>query len=426
MQYRAQVILLPALALVAAVALSACGSSVNNLTGVGGGSGFAVLGTLTSGFFRDSNVSGLSYSTATHNGLTDASGSFTYEVGETVTFTVGNLVVGAATGAGMLSPLDLAGANVSTTSSPTTQNITRFLMLLDKDANPSNGIVISAAVQKLAAKWPTKIDFTGDLPTVLAGTTILSDLNSIPGETHVLPSASAAQAHLDATLLCTYSGAFGGTYGGGQTAFGGNIGVAIDPLTGFASGYALTTGESQLLPLTGDAPLLFDDVPLPTVLAHTNEASYSFQFSDLDDISGNWNEGAGTDQGSFSASRGGTDQTPEYRFTGTYLQNDNKDGGVLAFGIQPITDPDNVSLSGQGYSVATQVVTQISGNIVGVGSQSTLNAQTDSNLQFLATINLDATSPGYLSFSGTYTNSASPINPGSPIGTIQGDGCVEY
>jgi hypothetical protein len=429
MHARAESIALPAriLALIATLCLSACGSSVNSLSGVGGGPNFAVLGSLTTGYFRDSNVSGLAYTTATQSGTTDASGSFAYENGEVVTFYVGALTVGAVTGNEVVTPLDLAGNTVSTTSTPTTQNIARFLMLMDNDADPSNGIVISTAVQNIAKNWPVKIDFGGDLPTVLAGTTILSDLNGITGEHHVLPSATDAQSHLDTIMLCTYSGAFGGTYTGQIDS--GTVGIAIDPLTGLASGYALGTDTSNaMVALTGSSPLRFDLTPLPTTVTQSGEAKFSFQFSDINDISGNWTEDTGNDAAGFGAARGGTDQKPEYRFTGTYRSNENppSDAGVLAFGINPITDPDNISLDGQGYSVATQAVTQISGNVVGTGNSATISMQTDNNLQLQGSIDLDATSPTYLSFRGTYSNIASPINTAGSVGTFEGQGCTEY
>jgi hypothetical protein len=429
MHARAVSIALPVrtLILIATLGLSACGSSVNSLSGVGGGPNSAVLGALTTGFFRDSNVSGLAYTTLTQSGTTDTSGSFSYENGETVTFLVGALTIGAVTGNEVVTPLDLAGNSVSTTSTPTTQNIARFLMLLDNDGDPSNGIVISPAVQNVAKNWPVKIDFAGDLPTVLAGTTIMADLNGITGEHHVLPDATDAQSHLDSIMLCTYSGAFGGTYSGGQIDSG-IVGIAINPVTGLAGGYALGTVVPNILPLTGSLPLRFDLSPQPTTVTQSSQATYSFQFSDINNISGNWTEGTGTDAGTFGAARGGTDQKPQYRFVGTYQTSDTPitDAGVFAFGINPITDPDNISLDGQGYSVATQVVTQISGNIVGIGNSATINMQTDNNLQFQGTINLDATSPGYLSFSGTFSNIASPINTAGAVGTFEGQGCTEY
>ena len=60
-----------------------------------------------SGTFADSPVEGLAYETATLSGTTDAEGKFEYEEGETVTFSLGGLELGATVGKEEVSPVDI-------------------------------------------------------------------------------------------------------------------------------------------------------------------------------------------------------------------------------------------------------------------------------------------------------------------------------
>ncbi len=80
-----------------ALALTACGG--------GGGSSTASVGT-----FADAGlVSGLQYQTATKSGVTDADGKFNYLPGETVTFKIGNIVLGQAIAGPALNTFSLVG-----------------------------------------------------------------------------------------------------------------------------------------------------------------------------------------------------------------------------------------------------------------------------------------------------------------------------
>ena len=62
--------------------------------------------TLT-GVFYDSPVEGLSYETQTLSGMTNDKGEFEYREGETVTFSVGGLVLGSARGSERVTPADI-------------------------------------------------------------------------------------------------------------------------------------------------------------------------------------------------------------------------------------------------------------------------------------------------------------------------------
>ncbi len=105
----------------------------------GGGDSGAAPAVVKEGVFVDSAVEGLTYATTSQTGLTDALGTFRYQEGEMVLFSVGDVVLGEAPGKGQLTPLDLVPAAADETD-PTVSNICRFLQSLDLDGNPANGI----------------------------------------------------------------------------------------------------------------------------------------------------------------------------------------------------------------------------------------------------------------------------------------------
>jgi hypothetical protein len=148
-----------------------CGGS-----GGGGGGGSAVQ----TGYFTDGPVQGLAYSTATQSGTTDADGAFQYNDGEVVSFYVGDVLVGQATGAATLSPFDLAGITAPQTAvevrrtinamyrsyntpTPIGQviNIAIFLQTLDDDGDLTNGIQIPDQMHTVATGGSLDFNQTG-------------------------------------------------------------------------------------------------------------------------------------------------------------------------------------------------------------------------------------------------------------------------
>lgn len=171
-------------------------------------------GTAVSGVFRSDTVIGLGYVSGSHRGLTDKSGAFTYEEGQGITFSVGGVSIGGVpTAKTLVTPLDLVPQGMGTSNR--VLNVVRFLMMLDQDANPNNGIQISAAVTAAAASWaPADFDTT-DLPTTLGP--LIQQASAADGVSHVLPDAATAQAHLRTGFYCTHSGNYYGTYGTNST-----------------------------------------------------------------------------------------------------------------------------------------------------------------------------------------------------------------
>ena len=116
-----------------------------------------------------------------------------------------------------MTPVDLVAQGTGTSNH--VLNVVRFLMMLDQDGNPNNGIQISAAVTAAAASW-APVDFdTADLPTTLAP--LIQQASAADGVSHVLPDAAPAQAHLRTAFYCTHSGSYYGTFGEAHLAGGG-------------------------------------------------------------------------------------------------------------------------------------------------------------------------------------------------------------
>lgn len=143
--------------LIAAILLAGCG-------GDDGGSGDS--DTPAVGYLIAGGAQGVRYQTATQSGFTDASGAFRYMPGETVRFSVGGIELGSASGANRITLFTLAGAPQPTTEAGLRReldralrvqtpflravNLARFLMVLDADGVPENGLDVSAAGAALA------------------------------------------------------------------------------------------------------------------------------------------------------------------------------------------------------------------------------------------------------------------------------------
>src|SRR5262245_32940374 len=181
--------------------LQACG-------GGGGGDGVATVPpgegpALGTGVFKDSNVTGLNYTSGSHSGVTAQDGSFTFEHGATTTFKIGAVTLGSTTGdKDLVTPIVLIAGGTSTT--PAVLNMTRLLMMLDADGIPDNGITISANVQGRAATW-TAVNFSDSaIDSVLANLSI--DARSADAGLHTVPTSEVAQAHLESSIRCATSG----------------------------------------------------------------------------------------------------------------------------------------------------------------------------------------------------------------------------
>ncbi|MGH8445904.1 MAG: esterase-like activity of phytase family protein [Solimonas sp.] len=148
---------------------------------------------LRSGVLVDSAVAGVAYDSGSESGVTDAAGTFQYREGETVTFKVGGMTVGAGKGKAQLLLRELDGGS-DANALPNQSSINRAVLLqtLDSDSDPTNGITISTATATALknAAMPDVTKPSADFATALA--TVLSAASI----TRTVQDAGVARDHL--------------------------------------------------------------------------------------------------------------------------------------------------------------------------------------------------------------------------------------
>lgn len=157
------------------------------LLGCGGGGGGGA--SIQSGQFLDSAVSGLTYTTESRSGVTDANGRFYYWPGETVIFRVRGFYLGEAAGAAILTPPQITPSGKHADYSV---NVLRLLQSLDADQTPSNGITINSGsiTQNINLNQATD-NFTSSADVIALMTAAST----------TLVSASTASDHFTDTLI---------------------------------------------------------------------------------------------------------------------------------------------------------------------------------------------------------------------------------
>ena len=140
-------------------------------------------------------VIGLRYQTPTTAGLTNGRGEFRYRAGEAVSFLVGRLVLGTAEAAPRMNLAQLVhrvSGSIDKLGDTSVTNRARFLLTLDQDGDPENGVTIAPAVHDTVGSRIIAFD---DLPGLHAAATsgqdrfandpavvaLLDELNAKPG-----------------------------------------------------------------------------------------------------------------------------------------------------------------------------------------------------------------------------------------------------
>ncbi|NQZ29917.1 MAG: hypothetical protein HRU06_01530 [Oceanospirillaceae bacterium] len=167
--------------------LVACGGSGVDSADTSGESGGVAIVTQT-GQFIDSAVGGVSYKTATQSGTTNSSGDFEYVEGEEVTFSLGDIELGTARAGEKVTPYDLGDADHAI-------KVARFLMTLDADQNPLNGLDLSG------------IDVENALGQSLSGAIDQALIDLLIGQVgaHTLVDIATATDHLKSFAQETFS-----------------------------------------------------------------------------------------------------------------------------------------------------------------------------------------------------------------------------
>ncbi len=162
------------------------------------------------GVFVDAAVFGLKYASQSYNGITDKSGKFQYRQGEMVTFSVGDIVIGEARGADVVTPLDLVSGATDENDTQVT-NIIRFLQSLDDDRNLTNGITIEARTHNYITGQ--SLDFSLSIDAFEAAFNTISD--AVLGGMRLV-DVDAARTHFRNALDQLAGGGYAGNnkYGG--------------------------------------------------------------------------------------------------------------------------------------------------------------------------------------------------------------------
>lgn len=161
---------------------------------------------IATGYLRSPLVAGLRYVSGAQQGITDAQGRFTYETntGAMVRLFVSALEVGALRGGVMVSPFD------ARPDAAEAANLLRLLALLDHDADASNGVQISPALDTLAQTWRSLSFKAGEFDA--AAVPYVSDVASVEGGVRALPAAADSVAAMQASYNCLHAGVFTGSY----------------------------------------------------------------------------------------------------------------------------------------------------------------------------------------------------------------------
>ncbi|MGY4827784.1 carboxylesterase/lipase family protein [Sphaerotilaceae bacterium SBD11-9] len=153
-----------------------------------------------SGVFVDSPVSGLDVTgTLTPAATTDANGRFSYQAGETLSFSIGNLALGSATAAATLTPLAItAGASTATDRRVTNKLV--LLQTLDADGDLNNGIQITAAIRAAVSAQALNFDqpaadFRTSLTPLLTALNAANAFSDLDPRPRTARAVAAAQEH---------------------------------------------------------------------------------------------------------------------------------------------------------------------------------------------------------------------------------------
>ena len=145
------------------------------------------------GRFLDSAVAGLAWATDSGAGLTGADGEFTYEAGESVVFSIGDVALPEIPAAPLITPVEVFAELEDPARATAVANLARLLQTLDVDGDPGNGIVLGPDAALSATGLA--LDFTADDFDTRAANLVANGGSGAAG----LVTAETATAHLDAT-----------------------------------------------------------------------------------------------------------------------------------------------------------------------------------------------------------------------------------
>jgi hypothetical protein len=176
-------------------------STLLAITACGGGEKSVVAASVQTGVFLDSPIINIGYKTETLEGVTDSLGQYKYLEGETVIFSIGDLVFPVVTAKDLVTPLDIVDTN--DTSDSKVVNMIRFLQTLDVDGDASNGLTISDLAKNAATQVNFDLTETDFEISTAVTSLILNAGQSTPPS--ALVSKADAIAHFDQSLIGGFS-----------------------------------------------------------------------------------------------------------------------------------------------------------------------------------------------------------------------------
>ncbi len=372
------------LTLAVILSLTACG---------GGGSSSNVK--ILKGVFKDSNVAGLSYISGKQKGITDKNGGFKYEENNAVAFSIGKVALGSGTGKAIMTPLDLVvDGKLNSTE---VINKARFLMMLDKDNNVSNGIEISSKVSTKAKSW-APINFAS---TSFPSQTVfqyLIDASVEDSISHAIPSIETATKHLRTSLLCANSGAYIGSYSGDES---GSLALILDPVTGEVKGASYNPANQVSVEVKSTSPIDYD-TDLSFISAEDSAKKFTGKFSSSELLGGSWFDvSRPLRKGEFTAERMPDSAATVYRYNVSYIGSDK---GVFTFNVDK-----NNKITGSAYSVIKRNKTTLTGSLNG----KSFSAKTSNGTTINGILNTETQS-----LTGVWSNVSA-----LQTGTFTGGGC---
>ncbi len=197
--------------------LCACGggggghhSAENSNGGSNNGGGNTSAPTQT-GTLTDSAVAGVRYETSGgYSGTTDAQGHFLYNVGETVTFKIGDLTLGEITPSGTeatVTPIELATSAAGVVNTDKVTNLLVLLQSLDSDGDPDNGINIPAsAATAITGNTATSIQLDTDPTSFSSNPNLTSVVQQANGSSATVVSTAQALDHFKENFLNQLAG----------------------------------------------------------------------------------------------------------------------------------------------------------------------------------------------------------------------------
>jgi len=243
----------------AALALSACG---------GGSSGPA--STQVTGTFLDAAVEGVSYvAGSSARASTNAAGQFTCNTGETVTFSVGGLLLGSAPCAQFITPQNLAGNAAIKSDAVVNRLLT--LQILDEDADPSNGIKIAATVA--SALGNRSLDFSA--PVASFSPALTTTLAALPDPYKTRPAGTGQRALAQEHFEDTLASKIGTPYNEAVSQTG-----AMGTVTATITRYTIQAANSFYIPYEGSVQKIKDDFPKGFLPAYGSGLAFKGKLAD--------------------------------------------------------------------------------------------------------------------------------------------------